>query len=348
MGQICQFYCDTHRLRIQAHAPRQPQVLTTGLRCEIEKYDQIVDRIDSQLHRAISVLQRDLQREEQRAKQEELLKSGEAQPLAVSSTPPTPAQTAQSADEPLPLGSPESALSGPIARRPSAISISSLHRPTVPLKLDLSSSSLRFSGDESSIFSGGLASPVTLAPKSARGIGPNDYPPELMALVSSRALERPVDIDLTVADGAEEKSFLNIGDSAEKPIDLDIDTMDIDVAMRDIFGDSSPTNMFVPSDVDNHKPAKADALYLDVSQSNNQGDIFGVSEEKPGDVKSSNLFTVPDTTASGTVHGVTETQFDLGSLDLTSILENPAMEVDHLLGMDMKAGDVGVKEEGSS
>ena len=119
----------------------------------------------------------------------------------------------------------------------------------MPLKLDLSSASLRISTDDTSLFTSGLASPVTLAPRSARAVGPNDFPPGFMEAFASSAspLERPVDIDLTVSDTSGPSSRdmkmpndTNIGSSADKPIELDLDSMDmdIDMAMTDLFGDS--------------------------------------------------------------------------------------------------------------
>ena len=135
-----------------------------------------------------------------------------------------------------------SSLSG---RRPSAISISSLQRPAFSLKLDLSATSLRISAEEAAMFSStGLASPVTLAPKSARAMGPTEFPPELMAAfsgpstVAADVSGRPVDIDLTIPD-ALEPLHSNVGDSSDKPIELDLDGMDIDMPiMTDLFGDA--------------------------------------------------------------------------------------------------------------
>ena len=148
---------------------------------------------------------------------------------------------------PTPTSSPTpSSTVGP-GRRPSAISISSLQRPTLPLKLDLSSASLRISTDDISLYTSGLASPVTLAPRSARAVGPNDFPPGFMEAFASSAspLDRSVDIDLTVSEtsGPNNRDMkmptdANIGSSADKPIELDLDSMDIDMAMTDLFGDN--------------------------------------------------------------------------------------------------------------
>jgi hypothetical protein len=132
-------------------------------------------------------------------------------------------------------------------RRGSAISISSLHRPQFPLKLDLSSTSLRITEEEAAMFKKGLASPVTLAPKSAR-LGPNEFPPEFMAAFANSSVppdvtSEPPTIDLTNSlhvPQEENDSTMNngIGDSSDKPIELDLD---IEMAnMTDIFGDPDP------------------------------------------------------------------------------------------------------------
>jgi hypothetical protein len=132
------------------------------------------------------------------------------------------------------------------SRRGSAISISSLHRPQFPLKLDLSSASLRITEEEAAMFKKGLASPVTLAPKSAR-LGPNEFPPEFMAAFANSSVppdvtSEPPTINLTLpntlhAPQEENDSTMNngVGDSSDKPIELDLD---IEMAnMTDIFGD---------------------------------------------------------------------------------------------------------------
>ena len=137
-------------------------------------------------------------------------------------------------------GSPINTIPG---RRGSTISISSLHRPQFPLKLDLSSTSLRLTEEE---FKKGLASPVTLAPKSAR-LGPNEFPPEFMAAFANSSVpidvkSEPPTIDLTLpnslhAPQEENDSTMDngVGDSSDKPIELDLD---IEMAnMTDIFGD---------------------------------------------------------------------------------------------------------------
>ncbi|KAF8213706.1 hypothetical protein K438DRAFT_1106357 [Mycena galopus ATCC 62051] len=254
-GQLYGFYADTRKLGIQQYAPAPPQSLTSALGREVEKYDQLCDSIESQLLRAISVLQRDLAREERRIKDAEA--EAEAKAKTVAGRTRSASRSPTSTRVPLPVDltdgtqpsaadpalSPQLSNSSLIGRRPSAISISSLHRPNLPLKLDLSSSALRITPEEASLFSQGLSSPVTLAPRSARPFGPNELPPEIMAALASASSSdtqpRPVDIDLTSPDhAAPDVEMTNVGNSADKPIELDLDAMEIDMAMSDLFGDA--------------------------------------------------------------------------------------------------------------
>ena len=191
--------------------------------------------------RALTVLQRDLAREEQRIRAEE-----EAAAAAIPK-PPSPGPTTdatpagsptQTQSELLPEGSLRPRLTGVginVARRQSTISLSSLSRPAAPQKLDLSASALRILPDE--MIPSGLSSPVTLAPRSARA---PSLPPELVMLGDPTG--RPVDIDLTLdndidmtgpsASGPQMRSMVHVdptaGSSADKPIELDLD-MDMDV-----------------------------------------------------------------------------------------------------------------------
>ncbi|KAJ7139544.1 hypothetical protein C8R44DRAFT_694088 [Mycena epipterygia] len=260
-GQLYGFYADTRKLGIQNYAPSPPQSLTAALGREVEKYDQLCDSIESQLLRAISVLQRDLAREERRIKEAEAEAEAKANTIAgrtrsASRSPtssriplPTIDLTATTGEGSRPSTA-DPALSPPLSsssimgRRPSAISISSLHRPVFPLKLDLSSNSLRISAEEASLFSQGLSSPVTLAPRSARPYGPNELPPDLMAALASASsaseATRPVDIDLTGPEhSGPDVKMTAVGNSADQPIELDLDAMDIDMAMSmELFGDA--------------------------------------------------------------------------------------------------------------
>lgn len=219
--------------------------------------------------RAIAVLQRDLGRERQkildaekaavasrtRSKSVSLSPTSSRVPLPGSDadtvmTEPPP--STQMSPPPTSGGSGASSSSAP-GRRGSAISLSSLHRP-FPHKLDLSATTMRITAEEASLFSSGpLASPVTLAPKSAR---PSEIPADLMAAfeAAADADTGAVDIDLTVLDNESSAGNNNntsghdmnmnmetsLGNSADKPIELDLDSMDIDMSgMSDLFGDAA-------------------------------------------------------------------------------------------------------------
>lgn len=119
---------------------------------------------------------------------------------------------------------------GLTARRQSTISLSSLHRPVFPHKLDLSAAALRLNPEELG-FQSGLASPVMLAPKSSISRVPPDFP------FGSAA---DVDIDLTLDDDiaaniTAPSSTVDIaptlGNSADKAIEL----LDLDM---ELFGEA--------------------------------------------------------------------------------------------------------------
>jgi len=129
-----------------------------------------------------------------------------------------------------------------LSRRGSAISLSSLHRPPFPLKLDLSSSSLRLTAEEVALFSQGLPSPVSLAPKSARPSAQTDM--DLMAaFAAAGSSSQHVDIDLTVDNDPDMSPIdASLGNSADKPIELDLDSIDMEMStMTDLFGDATET-----------------------------------------------------------------------------------------------------------
>ena len=150
------------------------------------------------------------------------------------------------------------------ARRQSTISLSSLNRPQFPHKLDLSSAALRINSAELAQGLGGLPSPVTLAPKSGRATATSEFPPDFMAaLAASDIANQPVDIDLTMlpeeAPATAHVSLdATLGSSADRPIELDLEGMDIDmtnvdvtvdVDVKTLFGDEptsgiSTTNLF--------------------------------------------------------------------------------------------------------
>jgi hypothetical protein len=132
------------------------------------------------------------------------------------------------------------------ARRQSTISLSSLSRPQVPHKLDLSSDALRINPAElAQGLGGGLPSPVTLAPKSGRATATSEFSPDFMAAL---AATQPVDIDLTMMreEGpttAHVGHDSALGSSADRPIELDLEGMDIDMTdvHASLFGEE-PTN----------------------------------------------------------------------------------------------------------
>jgi hypothetical protein len=151
------------------------------------------------------------------------------------------------------------------ARRQSTISLSSLNRPQFPHKLDLSSAALRINPAElAQGLGGGLPSPVTLAPKSGRATATSEFPPDFMAaLAASEMANRPVDIDLTMLpEEATATAHVGLdttlGSSADRPIELDLEGMDIDMTnvgvtvgmdVKTLFGDEptggiSTTNLF--------------------------------------------------------------------------------------------------------
>lgn len=141
-----------------------------------------------------------------------------------------------------PRNSPVSTLPG---RRMSTISISSLHRPQFPLKLDLSSTSLRITEEEAALYTKGLASPVTLAPKSARPVDSTEFSAELMAAFAAspvplEAGHNTGNMDLTLSVHKQPDVAIldvGVGDSSDKPIELDLDAMDMEMAnLADQFG----------------------------------------------------------------------------------------------------------------
>ncbi|KAH9921406.1 uncharacterized protein B0H18DRAFT_559412 [Fomitopsis serialis] len=266
-GQVYGFYADAKKLGIQRYASRPPRSLTASLGREVEKYDQLCDAIESQLQRAIAVLQRDIRREEQRLKAEaeadaaaaEAAKAAAAAEASTSSSSPMVSPTSPSLSNPFtgqPLeSSPDSAGPKPLptpARRQSTVSLSSLQRPNFQHKLDLSGTSMRMNPDE--LLAGipsGLSSPVTLAPKSQH----RAIPQELVMAALTEAANRPVDIDLTVDPEMEMHQATGVatsvsldptaGTSADKPIELDLD-MDIELfsAAADAAAGNGNSHMF--------------------------------------------------------------------------------------------------------
>jgi len=103
------------------------------------------------------------------------------------------------------------------------------------------------------MFKKDLGSPVTLAPKSARPTGPNEFSSDIMLAFSNAPIQSDLvhgssSMDLTMSDSThmtEEPSGLplQLGNrTADNIIKLELD-MDIDMAdMTDLFGDSAHSN----------------------------------------------------------------------------------------------------------
>ena len=202
-------------------------------------------------------------------------------------------------------------------RRQSAVALSSLQRPSIPHKLDLSS--LRMNPEDLiSLSASGMTSPVTLAPRSARlSTATGEIPPDLMAAIASSeaaAASRPVDIDLTLeSDPAAESRTMNLdidpalGGSADKPIELDLD-MDME-EMSGIFGPEPSSGgvetLFSPTE----GRVKVEEIFPDFSDmENTRRDLFQ---------------SIDTTTNQNSVHqhtaGAGESLFDLTSIDLAGI-----------------------------
>ncbi|KAI6010184.1 hypothetical protein EDC04DRAFT_2581158, partial [Pisolithus marmoratus] len=302
-GQIYAFHADSHRLGLRKHAPHPPRDLTASLSHELQKYDQLCDAIEIRVLRAIAVLKRDLAREESRAREVEM--AAMAAQVPPSDTGSTTADTT--------MQPPPTPIQGPLPpRRQSAISLSSLHRQPFPLKLDLSSS--RMSAEEAALYSKGLlASPVSLAPKSARPTGTSDI--DLIAAFASANASQHVDIDLTVDDSPPammSRMTAPLGSSADKPIELDLDGIDMD--MPDLFGDGPESSsgdgqvamdgLFTPTTTEAGAPGD-DVQSKDVKSSNAVGmaifDALTVESSNHG----SNLFE--------TIQGSSSDQMNDGS-----------------------------------
>ncbi|THU90758.1 hypothetical protein K435DRAFT_727949 [Dendrothele bispora CBS 962.96] len=368
-AQILNFYADARRLAIQKHASAPPHRLQAALGHEIEKYDQLCDSIEAHLLRAIAVLQRDADKEElQRKKEAEAAAAAEAAKQAAgigasSSEVSNQVEQANASDT-------SSQATVPLGRRPSTISIQSLHRPAHPLKIDLSPTSLRLSGEGSSLLSDGLPSPVTLAPKSARPLENFDY---MAAFASSSSDSNTIDLTLpdhTRPDAMNMDLNPSLGNSADKPIELDMDGMDIHM---DLFGDETTPStdtknveLFPPMMGSNDSSEVKEGNFLSalgVDGSTNN-DLFASldtreadSRPAPLDVPSSETQNVlsPDTIiaslnqAEGTSsNNVSGPSFDLTNLDdlgfFTEDQDSDMQNLEHLWNM----GDAPMDMSGAS
>ena len=278
------------------------------------------------------MLKRDLRREQERL-QAALASQPPSKPtspvVGTTTMPTSPLQPTSMIPDQSPLAN----------RRQSAVALSSLQRPAVPHKLDLSS--LRMNTENLiSLSASGITSPVTLAPRTARpGTATSEIPPDLMAAIASSeaaAASHPVEIDLTMdSDSAVEPPQMNLdidpalGGSADKPIELDLD---IDMEeMTGIFGPEPSNN----GDVENlfspvESRVKVEEIFPDFSAVGNPGsDLF----QSVGAAANQN---------SGHPHaGATgEVPFDLNSIDLENIDQsfllpsNPDITLDELFKSD--------------
>uniref|UniRef100_A0A0W0FA17 Uncharacterized protein n=1 Tax=Moniliophthora roreri TaxID=221103 RepID=A0A0W0FA17_MONRR len=229
-GEILRFYADTQKLLIRKHASTPPLSLQASLGRELQLYDQLCESIESHLLRAISVLQRDLQQEQQRIKEAE---------AAANAMRKSPSPSPVSADIPM-NAEPESTQVNEASSNPSQS----------PLQ-----GSVLSGRRQSTISIGGrLPSPVTLAPKSAR---PTDYSDLMAAFGASTgdSSTNPVDIDLTLPESdTSDNLHINLnnslGNSADKPIELDIDGIEgMDMPM-DLFRDSNEASANDHADVE--------------------------------------------------------------------------------------------------
>ncbi|KAJ7630438.1 hypothetical protein FB45DRAFT_866921 [Roridomyces roridus] len=265
-GQIYAFYADTRKLGIQNYAPAPPQSLTAALGREVEKYDQLCDSIESQLLRAISLLQRDLAQEERRIKQAEAEAEAKANSIAgrtrsasrspTSTRIPLPAlDIAAVADSSRPsidpaLSPPPLSSTSMTGRRQSTISMTSLQRPGPPLKLDLTALQ--------------AWPPLSSLLVQRDRMVPNELPPDLIAALAS-------------ASASASSAMATVGNSADKPIELDLDAMEIDMAMSDLFGDTESGS--------NNAGSAVDSLFTpvvsgpDIALTRSLGDVKKIKEE---------------------------------------------------------------------
>ena len=219
--------------------------------------------------RAIAVLQRDLDRaraQEQAEREAEALRNLPPPQPEVIPESSNPSGQAGSPSSVVPMdassvsGTQRSALgtgSSLAMRRQSTISLSSLSRPQVPHKLDLSSDALRINPVElAQGLGGGLPSPVTLAPKSGRPTATGEFPPDFMAALAASTRSAEIDLSMLPEEGPTTAHIgldPSLGSSADRPIELDLEGMDIDMTDVDVslFGDEPPNDIPTANPFDN-------------------------------------------------------------------------------------------------
>ncbi|KIJ45106.1 hypothetical protein M422DRAFT_779031 [Sphaerobolus stellatus SS14] len=254
-GRVFRFYSDTRKERIASRAPYPPSSLSRALGRSLERYDQICDTIETQLQHAISVLERDLEAEKARAEREAAAAREASIHVTPSETEHPLTESPTSTHPPAQLPPSGASAISMVPRRGSTI-LSSLHRPSFPLKLDLSAVALAGgntdrAGSPMDVHMDlglvtSLPSPVTLAPKTARAL-PNDPSiPDIFGVstgslgvdntgqsdsvsmghgVGMKTVVGGDVIDLT--DTESSAGLAALGDSADKPIELDFDDMGI-------------------------------------------------------------------------------------------------------------------------
>ena len=224
------------------------------------------------------------------------------------------------------------------ARRQSTISLSSLSRPQVPHKLDLSSDALRINPAElAQGLGGGLPSPVTLAPKSGRTTATSEFSPDFMAAL---AATQPVEIDLSMmpeegATTAHVGLDPALGSSADRPIELDLEGMDIDMTdvHASLFGEE-PTN-----DIPTTNPFVNTTTTVTVGDNSSQpAALLGAF----------NQATEGDSQA-----GVTALPFDMDNIDFSGFPLDSMMNTSDMEMLDMNAllnmdSETGTQAEGQN
>ncbi|KZV95599.1 hypothetical protein EXIGLDRAFT_766042 [Exidia glandulosa HHB12029] len=238
-GQMFRFQADATRAKVSQHAAQGPRGAAAELHRSVERYQQAYDSLESHLLRALAVLEHDLEREKTR------LESKREAERALVASPPQMDET-QLALSPATITA-QASVSGIAARRPSTVSLSSLHHRAPPLKLDLSSVL--------------PMSPVTLAPRTATAAA--DYTADFLLPPMSGQV-----IDLTLSETAPVHLGPSTGTS-DHPIDVDDVDMD-----TDLFGgaDDSQLNTISTgsgSQLEGHSVAVDDA-----------GDLFTPTENE--------------------------------------------------------------------
>jgi hypothetical protein len=358
---------------IQRHAPYPPHSLIAGLRREVESYDQVCDAIESHIvcarsdwlspssyprkqTQAISSLKRDVEIEERRIKDAQNAaleirarsKSESISPASARLPPPiihegtVDVSIDPSSSKTLTQSQVKavSAASLPSIRRQSAISISSLQRPVLPHKLDLSMASFRF--EEASIFTSGIASPVTLAPKSAR---PLDYPPDLMVpFTGTEAANQGVGIDLDIA-AVEASTSATTADQMSISLDPSVDdgagdksiTLDLGAFsmpnMSDFFGDPTEANSNDPDGAKLFAPSTSgpETFVPDLAGNKMDTTVHALGTETPGTFtgETDDLFASIDASAASTAQYLDQTDpSQLSSMPPRSIGLSPSVVAD--------------------